>query len=154
MDRRPVDLKTLAEEVIAAVRPLAESRSVNLQADSTEPVQVMGDPDHLRRLFLNLVDNGIKYTPSGGSVKVSLYKEERWACLRVKDSGIGVAPEDQEKIFRRFYRADRARSQGGSGSGLGLAIAKSIAEAHGGRIQLESAGGQGSVFTVLLPLSS
>jgi len=154
MDRRPVDLKTLAEEVIAAVRPLAESRSVNLQADSTEPVQVMGDPDHLRRLFLNLVDNGIKYTPGGGSVEVSLYKEERWACLRVKDSGIGVAAEDQEKIFRRFYRADRARSQGGSGSGLGLAIAKSIAEAHGGRIQLESAEGQGSVFTVLLPLSS
>ena len=154
MDRRAVDLKTLAEEVIGAVRPLAESRSVSLQADSMEPVQVMGDPDHLRRLFLNLLDNGIKYTPSGGSVEASLYKEERWACLRVNDSGIGVAPEDLEKIFRRFYRADRARSQGESGSGLGLAIAKSIAEAHGGRIQLKSAEGQGSVFTVLLPLSS
>jgi heavy metal sensor kinase len=153
MDRRSVDLKNLAEEVIGAVRPLAASRSVNLRVESLEPVQITGDPDHLRRLFLNLVDNGIKYTPAGGSVEVSLHKDDRWACLRIRDSGIGIAPEDQEKIFRRFYRAERARSQGGSGSGLGLAIAKSIAEAHGGRIQVESAAGQGSLFTVILPLS-
>ena len=86
-------------------------------------------------------------------MEVSLRKDDRWAYLRIRDSGIGIAPEDQEKIFRRFYRAERARSQGGSGSGLGLAIAKSIAEAHGGRIQVESAVGQGSLFTVILPLS-
>jgi signal transduction histidine kinase len=142
------------EEVIGAVRPLAASRSVTLQVEPMEPVQIKGDPDHLRRLFLNLVDNGIKYTPAGGSVEVSLHKDDRWAYLGIKDSGMGVAPEDQEKIFRRFYRAARARSQGEGGSGLGLAIAKSIAEAHGGRIQVESAEGQGSLFTVLLPLSS
>jgi two-component system OmpR family sensor kinase len=154
MDRRPVELKTQVEEVIGAIRPLALSRSVNLEGESLEPVQIMGDPDHLRRLFLNLLDNGIKYTPAGGSVEVSLHKDDRWAYLRIRDSGIGIAPEDQEKIFRRFTRAERARSQGGSGSGLGLAIAKSIAEAHGGRIGLESAEGRGSQFTVLLPLSS
>jgi signal transduction histidine kinase len=154
MDRRPVDLKNQVEEVIGAIRPLALLRSVNLEVESLEPVQIMGDPDHLRRLFLNLLDNGIKYTPAGGSVEVSLHKDDRWAYLRIRDSGIGIALEDQEKIFRRFYRAERARSQGGSGSGLGLAIAKSIAEVHGGRIQLESAEGQGSLFTVLLPLSS
>jgi len=152
MDRRPVNLQALLEDVVGTVRPLAESRSVNLRVDSAAPVQVAGDPDHLRRLFLNLVDNGIKYTPGGGSVKVSIHKDGTWACVGVKDSGIGVAPEDREKIFRRFYRADRARSQGGGGSGLGLAIAKSITETHGGRIEVESAEGRGSQFTVLLPL--
>ena len=154
MDRRPVEMKNLVEEMIDAVRPLALSRSVRLQVESPEPVQIMGDPDHLRRLFLNLVDNGIKYTPAGGFVEVSLHKDDRWAYFRIRDSGAGIAPEDREKIFRRFYRTERARSQGGSGSGLGLAIAKSIAKAHGGRIQVESAEGKGSLFTVLLPLSS
>ena len=132
---------------------MAGSHSVKLRIGPVEVAQVQGDPDHLRRLLLNLVDNGIKYTPPGGSVEISLRMDEKSAILRVSDTGIGIAKEDQEKIFRRFYRTTAARAQGESGAGLGLAIARSIVEAHGGRMQVESAMGQGSIFTVFLPLS-
>ena len=154
MDRRPVNLKNLIEDVLKEVQPLAGSHAVQLRTGPMEPAQVPGDPDRLRRLILNLVDNGIKYTPPGGSVEISLRTDEKWALLRVSDTGIGISEEDQEEIFRRFYRTAGARAQGGSGAGLGLAIARSIAEAHGGRIQVESAAGQGSRFTISLPLSS
>ena len=154
MDRRPVDLLTLIEWIVKEVQPLSEARSIKLRIGPTEPAQVLGDPDHLRRLILNLVDNALKYTPPGGGVEISLRPEEKSALLQVADTGIGIAPEDQEKIFRRFHRAAAARAQGESGAGLGLAIARSIVEAHGGRMQVESAVGRGSIFTVYLPLAS
>ena len=154
MDRRQVDLKNLVEEVIREIHPLAGLRSVKLRVGSVEPVPIQGDPDHLRRLLLNLVDNGIKYARPGGRVEVSLRKDEKWAILQVSDTGMGIAKEDQEKIFQRFYRTGAARAQGESGAGLGLGIAQSIAAAHGGRIELESSVGQGSIFTVFLPLFS
>ena len=154
MDRRPVNLGDLIEEVVKEVQSLAESHSVKLRTGPIEPAHIQGDPDHLRRLLLNLVDNGIKYTPSGGSVEVSLRSDEKWAILQVSDTGIGIAKEDQEKIFRRFYRTGAARARLESGAGLGLAISQSIAEAHGGRIQVESVVGKGSTFSVFLPLSS
>jgi heavy metal sensor kinase len=154
MDRRSVNLKNLIEEVIQEVRSLAELHSVELRIGPTELAQVQGDPDHLRRLLRNLVDNGVKYTPSGGSVEISLRRDEKFAILRVSDTGMGIAEEDQEKVFRRFYRTAAARAQSESGAGLGLAISRSIVEAHGGRIEVQSAVGKGSLFTVSLPLSS
>ncbi len=154
MDRRSVNLKNLIEEVIQEVRSLAELHSVELRIGPTELAQIQGDPDHLRRLLRNLVDNGIKYTPSGGSVEISLRRDEKFAILRVSDTGMGIAKEDQEKVFRRFYRTAAARAQSESGAGLGLAISRSIVEAHGGRIEVQSAVGKGSLFTVSLPLSS
>jgi len=154
MDRRPVDLKNLIEEVIHQVKPLAESHSVKLQTRSVELAQIQGDPDHLRRLLLNLVDNGIKYTQPGGSVEISLRRDEKFAILQVSDTGIGIPEEDQETVFRRFYRTAAARARGESGVGLGLAIARSIVEAHGGRIEVRSAVGKGSHFTIFLPLST
>lgn len=154
MDRRPVNLKKLIEEVLREIQPLAESHSVELRSGPAELAQVQGDPDHLGRLLLNLVDNGIKYTQSGGSVEISLHRDKEFAILQVTDTGMGIAKEDQEKVFRRFYRTAAARARGESGAGLGLAIARSIVEAHGGRIQVESAVGKGSHFTVFLPLSS
>jgi len=153
MDRRPVKLKDLIEEVIQEFQPLAGSHSVKLRIGPMEPAQIQGDPDHLRRLLLNLLDNGIKYTRPGGSVEISLRRDEKFAILQVSDTGMGIAKEDQEKVFRRFYRTAAARAQGEIGSGLGLAIARSIVEAHGGRIQVESAVGKGSHFTIFLPLS-
>jgi signal transduction histidine kinase len=119
-----------------------------------EPLTVPGDYDGLRRVLLNLADNGIKYTPAGGRVTVSLRSEGPLASLRVADSGIGLSPDERKNVFERFYRSAEARSRGEGGSGLGLCIARSIVEAHGGKIQLESAPGQGSTFTVLLPLRS
>jgi signal transduction histidine kinase len=119
-----------------------------------EAISVQGDYAHLRRLLLNLVDNAVKYTPSGGHVTISLLPSGAWASIRVEDTGIGVPPEDQERIFQRFYRSAEARSRGDGGAGLGLCIARSIAEAHGGRIQVESTTGRGSTFTVLLPIPS
>ena len=154
MDRRPVDLAQLVEEVYGQIRILAEARSVNLRLGPVEPISVQGDYAHLRRLLLNLVDNAVKYTPPGGHVTISLQSNGGWASIRVDDAGMGIPPEDQARIFQRFYRSAEARSRGEGGAGLGLCIARSIAEAHGGRIEVESATGRGSTFTVLLSTHS
>jgi heavy metal sensor kinase len=152
MDRQPIDLAHLVTEVCAQAQVLADARGVILGLDSVVPVTIQGDSAHLRRLLLNLVDNGIKYTPAGGRVTLSLQHDDRWAALRVSDTGIGIAPDEQERVFQRFYRAPEALSRGEEGSGLGLCIARSIAEAHGGRIEVRSTVGGGSTFTVFLPL--
>jgi len=154
MDRRPVNLAQLIEEVSGQARILAEARSVNLRLGPVESVSAQGDHAHLRRLLLNLVDNAIKYTPPSGHVTISLQSEGGWASIRVEDTGIGIPPEDQARIFQRFYRSAGARLRGEGGAGLGLCIARSIAEAHGGRIELESTPGRGSTFTVFLPTQS
>ncbi|MFQ5846213.1 MAG: sensor histidine kinase [Candidatus Methylomirabilales bacterium] len=152
MDRRPVDLAQLAEEVYGQAKVLADTRSITLRLAPVEPTSIPGDYERLRRLLLNLVDNGIKYTPPGGQVTLSLTVDGAWAALRVSDTGIGLSREERGRIFQRFYRAAETRAQGEGGAGLGLCIARSIAEAHGGRIQVESAPGRGSTFTVRLPL--
>jgi len=152
MDRQPVDLKRLLSEVYEQVKVLADSRSVNICLGSLESVSIPGDYEHLRRLLLNLVDNGVKYTAAGGRLTLSLQSEGGWASLRVSDTGMGLSREEQARVFQRFFRAAQARSQGGESSGLGLCIAQSIAEAHGGRIEVESSPGKGSTFTVFLPI--
>ncbi len=154
MDRRPVDLDQLVEEIYGQARILAEARSVNLRLGPVDHVSVQGDYAHLRRLLLNLVDNAVKYTLPDGRVTISLQPSGGWASIRVEDTGMGIPPEDQARIFQRFYRSAEARSRGEGGVGLGLCIARSIAEAHGGRIEVESATGRGSTFTVLLPTQS
>jgi heavy metal sensor kinase len=152
MDRQPLDLAQIAEEVYGQGKVLADAHAVTLHLGPVEPVSIQGDPERLRRLLLNLVDNGIKYTPPGGEVTLSLERDEEWASLKVSDTGIGLSPEDLERVFQPFYRAAETRSRGEGGAGLGLCIARSIAEAHSGRIQVESALGRGSTFTVRLPL--
>jgi len=152
MDAQPVDLVHLIEEVLHQTALLAREKSIGLIMGSTEPLETTGDYAHLRRLFLNLVDNGIKYTPPGGTVRVSIERTGEAAILSVKDTGPGIPPEEQEKVFQRFFRSQEARSAGQGGSGLGLSIARSIAEAHGGKLELESAPGKGSTFRIYLPL--
>jgi heavy metal sensor kinase len=154
MDLQPVDLAQLVEDVYGQVKVLADRRKITLLFGVMEPLSIRGDYERLRQVLLNLVDNGIKYTPSGGRVTLSLQRDGEWASLRVTDTGIGLSPGDQEKIFERFYRSAEDRSRGEGGAGLGLCIARSIAEAHGGKIQVESTPGLGSTFTVLLPLQS
>jgi heavy metal sensor kinase len=151
MDRRPVDLAQLAGDVCEDIRVLADARGVSLTVAPLPSVTIQGDREHLRRLLLNLLDNGIKYTPAGGRVSLTLAREGGWAVLRVSDTGIGLSEADQERIFQRFYRAPAAVSQGEEGSGLGLCIARSIAEAHDGCIEVDSTPGKGTTLTVSLP---
>ncbi|MCG6944971.1 MAG: HAMP domain-containing histidine kinase [Deltaproteobacteria bacterium] len=151
LDLRSVELKELLQEIYEQMKVVANDHSVSLQTASMEAVSIQGDREHLRRLLLNVVDNAIKYTPAGGSVTLSLQHDGEWALLKISDTGIGLSQEEQERIFSRFHRATEARSRDEKGVGLGLSIARSVAEAHGGRIQVESTPGQGSTFTVLLP---
>jgi len=151
LDVGPLELKELLQEVCEQMKMVADVHSISLHSSLLEPVSVRGDREHLRRLLLNLVDNAIKYTPAGGRVILSLQSDEEWASVRISDTGIGLSMDEQERIFTRFHRAAEARSQREGGVGLGLCIARSIAEAHGGKIQVESTPGQGSTFTVLLP---
>ena len=153
-DHKTVDLNLLTEEVLGQLGPLAGQKTVSLKLGDLEPLLVSGDFALLRRLLLNLVDNAIKYTPAGGVVKVSINRDGDFAVLAVQDSGPGIAPEEQEKVFQRFYRSPEARASGQGGSGLGLSIVKSIADAHRGRVELANPAGGGSVFSVLLPLAA
>ncbi len=151
LDLQDVELNALADDICSQVNTIATQRSINLHSGDVSAVTVWGDPEHLRRLVLNLVDNAIKYTPEGGSVMLTLKASESWAILEVTDSGIGLATDEQKKIFNRFHRASEARSSDGRGVGLGLSIALSIAEAHGGRIDVASIPNRGSTFSVYLP---
>ena len=107
----------------------------------------------LRQAVSNLVENAIKYTPSGGQVQLSLVRDSDWVRVSVQDTGVGIPAEDLPKVFNRFYRVDKARSRDRGGSGLGLAIVKWIADAHDGRIEVKSQVGKGSTFTLSLPLA-
>jgi two-component system OmpR family sensor kinase len=127
------------------------AQGVMVRLGAEDQALVSGDADRLRQLLLNLVDNAIKHTPAAsGEVTLTLHRAGGWVQVGVEDNGAGIAPEDLPHIFERFYRADPSRSRAG-GSGLGLAIAKWVAEAHGGRIDVESQAGRGSTFTVWLP---
>jgi heavy metal sensor kinase len=152
MDRRPVDLLALVEEVLGQLGPMAQEKKLSLIPARIEPAVVSGDLAHLRRLLLNLVDNAIKYTRPGGEVRVSVAPGKENALLVVADTGVGVPDDEKQKIFQRFYRSPEARAGSQGGSGLGLSIVKSIVEAHGGKIELESEPGKGSAFKVWLPL--
>jgi heavy metal sensor kinase len=152
MDHQTVPLEDLLKEVYDHIKILAEKQSIHFSLGPVSPVAVQGDYEHLRRLVMNLVDNAIKYTPSEGRVDLSCMADDEWARITVSDTGVGLSPEDQERVFQRFYRVEPARSKEGEGTGLGLCIVRSIAEAHGGRIEVVSLPGQGATFTVLLPL--
>jgi two-component system OmpR family sensor kinase len=148
LESRPVELDRLLLEVYREARHLA--RGVEVRLGGEDQVQVLGDADRLKQLLLNLVDNALKYTPAGGTVTLSLYREGSWACLAVADSGVGIPPEELPHIFERFYRGKAAGRRGGVG--LGLAIARWIAEEHGGQLLVENPAAGGSTFTVQLPL--
>ncbi len=154
MDSKPIDLAQLIQEVFEQTRILADSQHVAYTLGPLPPVTVKGDYEQLRRLVLNLVDNAIKYSASEGTVTLVLGKNEETASIQVIDTGPGITPEEQNRIFQPFYRAKDSGTRSGRGSGLGLSIAVSIAEAHGGRIEVESTPGKGSIFKVVLPLNS
>jgi two-component system, OmpR family, sensor histidine kinase CiaH len=143
------DLGELAQEVGRDMGALAELRGLTLDLD-TSKVEVEADAPRLRQLVVILLDNALKYTPKGGRVTLRVVRSGRRAELSVRDTGPGISPDDQKRVFDRFFRIDEARARAVGGSGLGLAIGKWIAEAHEGRLTVESAPGQGATFTLRL----
>jgi heavy metal sensor kinase len=153
IQREPTNLATSVREAVDQGRSLAAKRSIELTSHiSTEPVVVLGDGEALRRLVLILIDNAIKYNTEGGKVQITLGSKDGRATCSVGDSGIGIAQEDQEHIFDRFWRADKVRSRGAGGAGLGLSIARWIVERHQGTIDVRSEVGKGTTLTVRLPI--
>jgi heavy metal sensor kinase len=153
LEIRPVDLRKIVVKAAGEWRTVASFRTVGFtETVTSEDLRVAGDKTALQQLLNILLDNAIKYTPAPGGVSLSLEERGDRAVLKVIDSGIGIAPEDQTRIFERFYRADKARSRELGGAGLGLAIALWIVQQHHGSISVESALGKGSTFEVHLPL--
>jgi len=150
IDRRPVELDLLLLEVAGQARSLALDVDVTISHE--DQALVSGDADLLKQLLLNLVENAIAHTPPSGRVDLALTVAGGHARVSVRDTGPGIAPADRERIFARFSRLDEARPRRGGGAGLGLAIARWIAEAHDGHIDVESSPGCGSTFTIVLPL--
>jgi heavy metal sensor kinase len=171
LNKEDINLTEILTEVVGQMDRLARSKRLHLSTSNNHrDIHIFGDALRIRELFINLIENGIKYTEEGGSIHISLQEETpvpagnqsdwvekeraKFAKIIVSDTGIGISIEDQEKIFDRFFRVDKARSREQGGSGLGLSISKWIVEAHQGEIKVESDLGKGSSFIVKLPLSS
>jgi signal transduction histidine kinase len=152
----PCCLNDLVSDLVEELYVLDIATSIKLttQIRVNEPLYVMGDESQLSRLVSNLVTNALQYTPAGGAVTVILERDDYHALVHVQDTGVGIAPADQTRIFDRFYRVNSDRARHTGGSGLGLAIAKAIVLAHKGSLDIQSELGKGSTFTIRLPLKS
>lgn len=151
LHRDPVDLSVVAHDVVHDLRATAPGHTVTLE---TTDVEVLGDEARLRQVLINLVANAVRHTPRGTSVTVRVRRTPGAAVLEVTDDGPGIAPEDQDRIFDGFWRADSSRTRGaGGGAGLGLTIVDALVRAHGGTVEVESAPGRGATFRVRLPLT-
>jgi heavy metal sensor kinase len=151
--RERVELEPLLAEVASIAGRLADARGLAVRVKESAPATVLGDASALRRAVLKLVENGVRYTPPGGRVELSLRAGDGWASITVSDTGVGMDPADLERVFEPFVRLDVARARDTGGAGLGLAIARSVVAIHGGTIAAESAPGAGSTFTIRLPLA-
>jgi two-component system, OmpR family, sensor kinase len=151
---QPLVLDEYIGEIFEQAKVLAESKKIKIKLERSETMSINGDPARLKQLFLNLIDNAIKYTPPHGLVALSLMKDDGYAIITIRDNGIGIPRKDQNRIFERFYRVEKNSSslETTSGSGLGLPIAKWIVEAHNGSIEVKSKEGKGSTFTIRLPI--
>jgi heavy metal sensor kinase len=150
----PVSLRDLLADVQELFAEAATAHGLRLTMNCDERCVVRGDAALLRRLFGNLADNAIRYTPAGGSVALTGRVDAGYCLVSVEDTGIGIAPEAQQRIFDRFFRTDESRSREAGGAGLGLNICRSIVEAHRGAISVRSETGKGSTFEVRLPVAA
>ncbi len=149
-EHKPIDLERILDSLVQLYAPQAQEKQIKLKAYLTSNLYMLGEPVRLNRLFSNLIENALKYTPKGGTVEIETSREGHSLRISVRDTGIGIAPESLKHIFDRFWRADKSRSYRSGGSGLGLAIAQAIAQSHGGSITVTSKVGSGSCFTVRL----
>jgi len=152
LEIRKVKLDSLAGDVLGGMNVLASQKDIELSLICPHSVTIDGDPDQIKRLLVNILDNAIKYTKRGGKVSLAIWKEGGSARIAVTDTGVGIEEEEMEYIFDRFYQAHKSRGAR-EGFGLGLSTAQTIAEAHRGTITVESEPGKGSTFLVSLPLS-
>jgi len=150
IDPAPMDLAALVRRVVEESRLTIVDHTVILE-DAQEPAMIFGDEVRLEQMLQNLIGNAVKYSPGGGPVTVRLSRSDGLAVISVSDQGIGIAPEDQKKLFRRFYRVDNRLAIVDKGTGLGLTIVRGLAEAHGGSVSLESEVGVGTTVTLRLP---
>ncbi|WP_298713513.1 ATP-binding protein [Micrococcus sp. 2A] len=148
---RAVDLRTVVLEAVDRLRLTAEARVITLKVGGRMDAMVHGDPDQLMTAVRNLIDNAVRYSPDGTTVGIGLSAHDGLAQVTVTDQGMGISPEDQERVFERFYRVDAARSRQTGGTGLGLSIVKHVVINHGGEVTLWSQPGRGSTFTIRLP---
>lgn len=148
----PIPIDEILFDLVDTLQPQAQAKEITLEADLNDEIWVKGDAHQLQRLFGNLLENALQYTPEGGLIKVEMVKSDNFVVISIKDTGIGIAPENLPLIFNRFWRADKARSRRQGGSGLGLAIVQAITHTHGGEIYVTSKIGVGSCFRVKLPV--
>jgi signal transduction histidine kinase len=154
LDRRPVNLEAVVEDAILQMSDLAEERGISLSLQREERLpRIAADQARLKQVFINLLDNGIKYNREGGAVTVRLAADEKRVIARVIDTGEGIPAQDLPHVFEKMYRVERRWGRYVEGSGLGLSIVQRIVEQHGGAISVESQMGEGSIFTITLPLS-
>lgn len=146
---RDVHISGIVRQACELFSPTAEDKQITIECSTPDGIHLMGDTPMIQRMLSNLIDNAIKYTPSGGNVDIRAAESPDQVVVAVKDSGVGISPKDLPRIFERFYRCDQSRSQ--AGIGLGLSLARAIARAHGGDIMAASALNEGSTFTVTLP---
>ncbi len=147
-----VDIASIAGDTIASCRAIAAEKGVTISIElSPDAESLHADPTALRQIIANLVDNAIRYTPTGGRITVFSERDGNGVSVGVRDTGIGIAPEHVSRIFERFYRVDPARSREAGGTGLGLSIVRHLAEAHGGRVRAESTPGRGTTIAAFFP---
>ena len=152
--RQPEDIVQLIEQAAAAVRPAAASNGISLNVDVPNQLPPCDIDSHrIRQVLRNLIDNAVAHTPRGGTITLAAEQLDEWVEISVVDTGEGIPAEDLSNVFERFYRADKSRARATGGTGLGLAIAKSLVEAHGGKIEVQSEQGKGSRFSFTIPVS-
>ena len=147
------DLAELAATTADQMSLLAEDKGISVSCEAGQRIVVEGDRARLKQVIVNLLDNAIKYTPGGGSIRLQVTRQNSHAILQVADNGMGIPAEALPHVFERFFRVDKARSRDQGGAGLGLSIVKSICAAHGAEVEVESSSAQGSHFRVKLPLA-
>ena len=152
LDLRPDDLRAVVENALQQALPSADRKGVSLRMSvPPEPVRQMHDPQRLGQVVTNLIGNAIKFTPTDGTVEVTLEETPTGAEIRVVDTGVGIDPQELPFVFERFYRGAKAHESRAAGSGLGLSIVRSIVEMHDGRIAISSTPGKGTQVSVALP---
>ena len=151
MERRAIPIEEFLGSVHDTIHPQLDAKRIRYEVELDGVKELVGDPQHLQRVFMNLLSNAVKYTPEGGVIRVSFTRDGSSILATVSDTGCGIAPEDLPRLFQEFYRSNDPINQQVRGTGLGLALAKRIVEAHRGRIWVSSQKGNGSTFTVSLP---